>query len=98
MRTAKRWRTRKRSSRRSYECAESVAGDRERARGYSGDGARWSAGRCFCGWLRVEKEEGGDRMDGGLVSGVAHPTRRRGWSDRGPSSPVYGCHVVAVGG
>ena len=46
----------------------------------------------------MEKEEGGDRMDGGLVSGVAHPTRRRGWSDRGPSSPVYGCHVVAVGG
>ena len=37
-------------------------------------------------------------MEVGLGSGTALPTRRRGRSGRGLPSPVYGCHVVAVGG
>ena len=48
---------------------------------------------------RVEKkrERGRDRMEGGLGERGGVPTRRRGRSGRGPPSPMYGCHVVAVG-
>jgi len=45
-----------------------------------------------------KRDRGRDIMEGGLGSGAALLTRRRGQSGRGPPSPVYGCHVVAVGG
>ena len=37
-------------------------------------------------------------MEGGLGERGGVPTRRLGQSGRGPPSPVYGCHVVAIGG
>ena len=45
-----------------------------------------------------ERERGKDRIEGGLGSGAALPTTRRGRSGHGPPSSVYGCHLVAVGG
>ena len=45
-----------------------------------------------------KREREGDRIEGGLGERGGVPTRRRGRSGRGPTSLVYGCHVVAVGG
>ena len=45
-----------------------------------------------------KRERGRDRMEGGLGERGGVLTRRPGRSGHGPPSPVYGCHVVVVGG